>query len=102
MIHPQIQVFLPTMQQLMAKHRIVRGYLFGSAVTERFNETSDLDILVDIDAAIDPVEMGGHLWDLQFDLEKILSRKVDLLTSRALRNKYFISAVEETKELVYG
>ena len=102
MIHSSLQSLLPTIRQSMQKHKILRGYIFGSAVRETFNERSDIDIVVDVDDTIEPVELGGHLWDLQYELESLLSRKVDLLTSRALKNKYFIKEVDATKELIYG
>jgi len=78
-----------------------RAYLFGSSVQGSFTATSDVDVLVDVDDTIDPVELGGHLWDLQFALEDLLGQKVDLLTSRSLKNPFFIKEVEETKELIY-
>lgn len=87
---------------LMDKHRIKRAYLFGSAVNGSFTDTSDVDFIVDIDDTIEPVELGTHLWDLGFELEELLGRKVDLLTSRSLRNPYFIEEINETKELIYG
>ena len=49
-----------------------RAYLFGSSVQGSFTATSDVDVLVDVDDTIDPVELGGHLWDLQFALEDLL------------------------------
>ncbi len=85
----------------MRKHRMRKAWLFGSSVRGSFNENSDVDVLVDVDDTIEPVELGGHLWDLQFALEDLLGRKVDLLTSRSLKNPYFIKAIEETRELIY-
>ncbi|MDB5281269.1 MAG: nucleotidyltransferase protein [Bacteroidota bacterium] len=86
----------------MKEHRIRKAYLFGSSVKETFSDKSDIDVLVDVDESIDPVELGGHLWDLQFALEDLLGRKIDLLTSRSLRNPFFIKEIEATKELIYG
>jgi predicted nucleotidyltransferase len=102
MLHPFIQSNLTSIQSLMRQHRIVRAYIFGSAVNTGFSETSDIDLLVDVDDGIDPAELGSHLWDLQFSLESMLGRKVDLLTSRSLKNPFFIKQVEATKELIYG
>jgi predicted nucleotidyltransferase len=102
MIHPIIQSKMEDIQYLMREHKIRKGYLFGSGVAERFNENSDVDVLVEIDESIDPVELGGHLWDLQFALEKLLGRKVDLLTSRSLRNPYLKKSINESKQLIYG
>lgn len=97
-----IEEKLNEVRALMKKHRIVKGYLFGSSVKGNFNDKSDIDVLVEVDGSIEPVELGGHLWDLQFELEKLFGRKVDLLTTRSLRNPYFIKELNETRELVYG
>ena len=93
---------LSGIKSLMQKHRIKRAYLFGSAVKGNFGENSDVDFVVDVDDTIEPVELGGHLWDLTFELEKLLGREVDLLTSRSLKNPYFIEEINETKQLIYG
>ena len=96
-----IESKLKEVRELMKKHRVVRGYLFGSSVKGNFNEQSDIDVLVEVDGTIEPVELGGHLWDLQFELEDLFKRKVDLLTTRSLRNPIFIQELNETRELVY-
>jgi predicted nucleotidyltransferase len=102
MLSPFITSRLDDIRLLMEKHKVSKGYIFGSAVTGNFNDSSDVDVLIEVDETLDPAELGGHLWDLQFDLEKTLGRKVDLLTSRSLRNTFFIKSVNATKELVYG
>lgn len=101
MFNPLIQNKLNDINRLMKQYHIKRAYLFGSSVKDTFNETSDIDVLVDVDDNIEPVTLGGYLWDLQFDLEKLLDRKVDLLTSRSLKNPYFINEVNATKLLIY-
>ncbi|MBS1595285.1 MAG: nucleotidyltransferase domain-containing protein [Bacteroidetes bacterium] len=86
----------------MREHRILRAYAFGSSVRDTFTSESDVDILVDVDDKLDPVELGSHLWELQFSLENALGRRVDLLTSRSLKNPFFIKSVEASKQLIYG
>jgi hypothetical protein len=101
MISKDVVLKLKDIQYLMNKHRVLKGYLFGSSVKGNFNDNSDIDVLVEVDETIEPVELGGHLWDLQFALENLFKRKVDLFTTRALKNPVFISEVNKTKELVY-
>jgi predicted nucleotidyltransferase len=102
MIHPSIQEYMPQVLSLFEKHKIMKAYVFGSVLTDRFNEESDVDFLVNIRENLDPVEAGGHLWDLTFELEDLLHRKVDLLTEKSLKNPYFIQKLNETKFSVYG
>lgn len=102
MIHPSIQAYLPQVISLLEKHKIKKAYFFGSVLTEKFNENSDVDFLVSIEENLDPLDAGGHLWDLTHELEDLLRRNVDLLTERSLRNSYFIDELNETKYPIYG
>lgn len=101
-IHPSVQPYMPQVAELLTRHRITRAYLFGSVLTDSFNENSDVDFLVDIQPDLDPVEAGGHLWDLTYALEDLLQRHVDLITQRSLRNPYFIEELNATKFPIYG
>lgn len=102
MLHTEIQNKLPGLALLFKKHKIKNAFAFGSAVTSHFRKDSDIDILVNIDDQIDPSEAGGHLWDLQEELEKLFQREIDLITERSLRNPYFISEINDTKIRIYG
>ena len=102
MIHPTLQQFMPKVIELLKKHKIKSAYVFGSVLSDRFNEESDVDFLVNLQDGLDPVEAGGHLWDLGYDLEDLLSRKIDLITERSLKNPYFIKELNETKFPIYG
>ena len=76
-------------------------YLFGSALSPRFNETtSDIDMLVEA-FDLPPEERGENLIALWDNLELLFNRKVDLLTVNSLRNPYLKNEVEQTKKLIY-
>lgn len=55
---------------------VVRAYLFGSILTDRFTPESDVDILVETDADHPPgvLALGG----LQMDLSELVGRTVHL------------------------
>jgi len=59
--------------------------LFGSALTSRFNNDSDIDMVVDIDS-INPPESANNYFNLKFALQDLLNRPVDLLENKAIRN----------------
>ncbi|MCC9165338.1 nucleotidyltransferase family protein [Pontibacter harenae] len=87
--------------ELCRSHWVKYIYAFGSSVTERFNyDTSDIDLLVDIDAP-DPVERGEKLMSLWDALEALFQRKVDLLTESSIKNPFLRKSIDETKVLVY-
>ncbi|MFD1201602.1 nucleotidyltransferase family protein [Leucobacter albus] len=81
------------------KYGVARLRVFGSSVTDRFApETSDIDFLVTFKDGRD--NLFDDYFDLKFELERIVGRKVDLVTERSLRNPFFIaSALENAQEL---
>ena len=102
-LNPQFAPFLNLVIEILKKHRVKDAYLFGSVLTDRFNDQSDIDLLVNYeDFTNDPIEKGENSWNLQFALEDSLHRDVDLLTESSLKNPYFIKEVNETKYKIYG
>jgi len=101
MIHADIQKQLPMVIQLFEKYKINQAFLFGSAVTDKFNEKSDVDILVNFKDEVPPLEKGEALLDLQIALEDALHRNIDLITENSLKNPYFIQEINEKKVKIY-
>ena len=101
MIHPDIYIQLPLVIQLLKKHKIKCAFLFGSAVTDRFNNESDIDLLINFEDGLDPLEKGELILDLQIALEDNLHRDVDLLVESSLKNPYFIEEINEKKIKIY-
>ena len=102
MLNSKIKKQLPMVIELLKKHKIKSAFVFGSVLTDAFNVASDIDFLVNLEDGIDPVEAGGHLWDLEYELQDLLHRKIDLLTERSLKNPYFIKELNKTKFSIYG
>jgi len=87
---------------LCEKHRVLSLGVFGSAATGRFNESSDLDFLVDFDPALTATEKAGAFFGLKEDLELMFSRPVDLVTVASLTNPYFRDSVLEERQPLYA
>ncbi len=67
--------------RIAAAHGARRVRLFGSAARGQATDTSDIDLLVDL-------EPGRSLLDhaaMIVDLERLLGRRVDVVTERGLR-----------------
>jgi predicted nucleotidyltransferase len=65
-----------------------------------FNNESDLDILINFKPEItDPLKKGQLMWDLQFAIEDVFHRNVDLLQETTPKNHFFIKELQETKYL---
>ncbi len=86
--------------KLCFAHRVKSLYVFGSAISNKFNNKSDVDLVVDF-LPIDVIEYADNYYDLKFSLEETLKRKVDLLEERAIKNPYLKNAVNQEKQLVY-
>jgi len=86
---------------LCKKHKVKSLYAFGSVLTDKFNSESDIDLIVDFEQ-LDVLDYGDNYYNLKFSLENIFKRSVDLLEEKALKNPYFIKAVNQSKKLIYG
>ncbi len=101
MLHPSINQHLPKIKALFKLHKIKNAYVFGSVLTNKFDEKSDVDFLINFNDYSDPLKVGQSIWDIEDELELITNRKVDLLIERSLKNPYFIQELNNTKQLIY-
>lgn len=86
---------------LCLAHNVRTLFAFGSVCTNKFNSTSDIDLLI----SFKPMDYGDYA-DTYFDLaekfENLFHRPVELVTDKSLSNPYFIDSVNKTKTLIYG
>jgi len=88
--------------RLCAAYHVHRLELFGSATGEEFEpDTSDLDFLVEFED-LSPGEHADAFFGLIEALQLTFGRPVDLLERRAIRNPYFLRAIEQTRRVVYA
>lgn len=98
-----IELNLQRIFDLCRQHRVRTLAVFGSILTDRFNDNSDVDLLVDFEPIEhDKFDYVGNYFGLRDALERLFNRKVDLIEEKGLRNKYFIANVNRTKQLIYG
>ena len=70
---------------LCKEHKVGKLFVFGSILTNRFNEKSDVDMVVDFDK-VDLEDYADNYFDFKLSLEDLLGREVD----------------DKSKRLVYG
>ena len=87
--------------ELCKQNRVRSLYVFGSVLTDKFNDKSDIDLLVDIDSN-DPLDYADYYFNLKFALQELFKRPVDLLESKAMKNPYIIRNIDRSKFLIYG
>lgn len=86
---------------LCLQNKVKSLYVFGSVLTEKFSEKSDIDLVVDIDSN-DPFDYADSYFNLKFGLQDLLKRPVDLLENKALKNPYFRQNLDSSKSLIYA
>lgn len=100
------------MVRLVEQHRqeiaaICRRYgvrkleLFGSAARDDFDpDQSDVDFFFEFDQ--DQQNLADRFFGLLEDLERLLGRQVDLVSSQDVRNPYFLELANQHRVSLYA
>ena len=98
-----IELNLQRILDLCRKHRVKSLAVFGSILTDRFNDKSDVDLLVDFESVDhDEFDYVGNFFDLKDSLELLFNRKVDLIEYGQNLNPIFRALIDKKKQLIYG
>jgi uncharacterized protein len=93
--------YLNSLELLCKQNNVKSLYLFGSVLTEKFGEKSDIDLIVDIDSE-DPFVYADNYFNLKFSLQDLFKRPIDLLENKAIKNPYIRKNIDNSKYLVYA
>lgn len=96
-----IEKHITDINKLCSAFKVKQLYVFGSALTERFNKNSDIDLIVNFEP-IEIAQYADNYYDFKFSLEDILQKPVELLEDKAIKNPYFREVVEKQRQLIYG
>ena len=96
-----INQHIEQINKLCKSHKVQSLYAFGSVLTDKFGDDSDVDLIVEF-GKVQLLDYADNYFDLKFSLEDTLKRPVDLLEEKAIKNPYFKKSVEQTKRLIYG
>ena len=96
-----LDLYSDSIKSLCAKHNVRELYAFGSVLGTDFNESSDIDLLVNFDR-MDLKSYANNYFNFKFSLEDLFKRSVDLVEESALKNPYFKSSISNSRQLVYG
>jgi predicted nucleotidyltransferase len=100
-MHSLLDKNKPGIIALCEKYNVNKLFAFGSIVTGRFSKnSSDIDLFVEL-MPMAAIERGQALIELWDQLEILFGRKIDLVTDQPIRNPYFLSELEKTKQLIY-
>ena len=87
---------------LCRKYGVKTLSVFGSILTPRFNDNSDVDFSATFYPEEDPLVAGEKRLQFYMNMEELMGRRIDLVDEECLKNPYFIEELEETKQLIYG
>jgi uncharacterized protein len=88
--------------EICRRHHVRRLELFGSAAGDDFDvDRSDVDFLVEFEPLADGQHADAYFGLLE-SLEALLLRNVDLVMVGAIRNRYFLEAIQPTRTLLYA
>ena len=86
---------------LCQKYKVNKLFVFGSILTEKFKEESDIDLIVDF-GNVELYDYADNYFDFKFSLEELFKRDVDLLENQAIKNPYLRKSIDSNKQLIYG
>ncbi|WP_295728393.1 nucleotidyltransferase domain-containing protein [uncultured Muribaculum sp.] len=97
-----IELNMQRIIDLCRKHKVKTLAVFGSILTDRFNDQSDVDLLVDFDEEITYHNYADNFFSLYYALRNLFGREVDLVDASSVKNPYFKEELDETKHMIYG
>jgi len=91
---------LKQITKICLEYNISQLWAFGSVVSDRFNEQSDIDLLVNF-KPMDFEDYADNYFIVCEIFENLFKRKIDLVTINSLSNPYFINSINKNKILLY-
>jgi len=86
--------------ELCENHNVKELYLFGSVLTEKFNEKSDIDMLIQF-SVLDLSKYFDNYMDFKEKIEVLFQRPIDLVENQSIRNPIFRKVIDREKKIFY-
>ena len=90
-----LQTHRDAIREIALSHRVKNVRVFGSVLHGEDTEDSDLDLLVDPTPETTMMDIGA----IRYELKELLGLAVDVLTPRALPDKFRDSVLQEAELL---
>lgn len=98
-----IAAHLDAIRALCREFGVTRLEVFGSVCTPEFDPArSDVDFLVEYPPDYEFGPWLTRYFEFQERLQTLLGRPVDLIMIGAMRNRFFVQSVNETRQLLYA
>ena len=83
------------------QHKVKTLAVFGSVLTDRFRDDSDIDFVVDF-TDVDERDYADNYLEMQESLQNLFGREIDLLENKAIRNSILLQTINDSKQVIYG
>lgn len=98
-----IEMNMDKIVALCKKYKVAKLWVFGSILTPRFNDDSDVDFLVDFDERyIELLDYADNFFNFIHEIEAVVGRKVDMVVNKSIKNRFFRAEVDETRKLLWS
>ncbi len=91
--------FQNEIESICRKYRVKKLTAFGSALSDDFNEDSDIDFLIELDNAKNGIL---RYMNVKFELENLLKCPVDLVMPKAIKNSRIKSYILSDVRNIYA
>lgn len=96
-----IELNLNRIFELCKMYNVKTLSVFGSILTNRFNDSSDIDMIVEFNNEnID--DYVSNYFNFKDALSTLFKREVDLLEAKGIKNKFLLQNINRTKQVIYG
>ena len=92
---------IDSIKKLCEHYKVKTLFAFGSVCTDKFNEESDIDLLISF-YELEYSTYADNYFEIADKFEELFHRPVDLVTEKSLSNPYFINSLNKSKKLLYG
>lgn len=100
-MNPIIEENINVIKDICQTHDVDKMWVFGSVCTDKFNEKSDVDLIITFQPHISIDRYTDNYFNLHDKFQNLFKHPIDLLTDKMLSNPYFIKVMEKTKTLIY-
>lgn len=95
-----IEKVKPEIERVCRRLPVKRLGLFGSALSQNFSQSSDIDVLVIFDSS-ENIDLFDKYFELKEQLEEIFKRDVDLVVDRKFKNPVLRESIDRTRIVIY-
>ena len=95
-----IEINLKRIFELCKMYNVKTLAVFGSILTNRFNDSSDVDMIVEFNNEnID--DYVSNYFNFKEALTALFKRDVDLLEAKGIKNRFILQNINRTKQVIF-